>query len=87
MATEVLEDVHVAVEVMFPVVPSLYVAVAVNCCVEPTSKVVAAGVTAIDEMVLLAPVTVRAAEPLTLFTEAVMLVEPTAARGSKPRSR
>jgi len=41
-------DVHVTDEVTVAVVPSLYVAVALNCCVAPTAMLELAGDTAID---------------------------------------
>lgn len=47
VATLVSDDDHVAEEVTFAVVPLLYCAVAVNCCVEPVSKLAFAGVTVI----------------------------------------
>lgn len=53
VATLVSEEDHVAEEVTFAVEPLLYCAVAVNCCVEPASKLAFAGVTVM-------PVTVAA---------------------------
>src|ERR1700687_3753793 len=41
------DEVHVAVFVRFCVLPSLYVPVAVNCCVSPAAIEALAGVTAI----------------------------------------
>jgi len=35
VATPVFDELHVTVEVMFVVLASLYVPVAVNCCVAP----------------------------------------------------
>lgn len=52
-ATLVSDEDHVAEEVTFAVEPLLYCAVAVNCCVEPASKLALAGVTVM-------PVTVAA---------------------------
>jgi hypothetical protein len=51
VATLVFEDDHVTWEVMFCVLPSEYVPVAVNCCVAPTLIVGLAGVTEIDDRV------------------------------------
>jgi hypothetical protein len=48
VATAVLEDAHVTCVVMFCVVLSEYVPVAVNCCVAPAWMLGFAGVTAID---------------------------------------
>ena len=55
-------DVHVAEFVRFCVLLSLYVPVAVNCCVAPLAIEGVAGVTAIDTSV--AAVTVKTVEPL-----------------------
>jgi hypothetical protein len=51
VAVAVLEELHVAVEVSTFVDPSLYVPVAVNCCVAPTVIDDVAGVTAIEDNV------------------------------------
>ncbi len=53
VAAELLEDVQLAVEVTFAVELSLYVAVAVNCCVVPAAIVAVAGETEIDVSVLI----------------------------------
>lgn len=48
VATLVGEDVQVAVVVRLPVVPSAYVPVAVNCCLNPAAIDTVAGVTAME---------------------------------------
>ena len=48
VATAVLDDVQVTWLVIFCVLPSEYVPVAVNCCVAPAVMVGFAGVTAIE---------------------------------------
>ena len=53
VAVAVVEEVHVTVPEMSEVDPSLKVAVAVNCCVDPTFRCAGeAGVTAIEVRVL-----------------------------------
>ena len=84
VATEAFEDVHVTEDVTSPVVPSVYVAVAWNCCVEPAAKLVLAGVTAIDDTVADAEPTVRVAFPLTPLSVAVMVAEPAATPVASP---
>ena len=56
VATDVFEDAQVTWLVMFCVLLSEYVPVAVNCCVAPVGMVGFAGVTAIDVSVGAAPV-------------------------------
>jgi len=63
VATDVFEELHVTEFVRFWMLPSLYVPVAVNCCVAPFVIDGFAGVTAIE--VSTAPVTVRVVEPVT----------------------
>jgi hypothetical protein len=58
-ATAELATVHVAEELTLAVVPLVYVAVAVNCCVAPMAKLAALGVTAMDLMELAPEETVR----------------------------
>jgi len=48
VATEVAEEIHLAVLVRFCAVPLLYVPVAVNCCLAPAVMEELAGVTAIE---------------------------------------
>jgi hypothetical protein len=62
VATAVLDELHVTALVRFCVLLSLYVPVAVNCCVAPVASEVFAGVTAIDTSV--GAVTIRLVEPL-----------------------
>lgn len=63
VATAVFNDVHVTEPVMFWVVASENVPVAVNCCVPPLPIDGLAGVTAIE--VRVAAVTLKVVEPLT----------------------
>src|SRR5208282_6636110 len=56
------DELHIAVLVRFCVLPSLYVPVAVNCCVVPAAIEGFAGVTAIETSV--GAVTVSVVEPL-----------------------
>ena len=63
VATEVFEELQVAVLVRFCVLPSLYVPMAVNCCIVPLGIEVLAGVTAIEERT--GGVTVNVVEPVT----------------------
>jgi hypothetical protein len=76
VATLVVSELHCTVVVMFCMLPSVYVPVAVNCCVAPSGSVGIAGVTAIDTNV--AGVTVTVVEPLIVPEVAVMLVLATA---------
>jgi hypothetical protein len=62
VAADVLLEVHVTELVTLFVEPSLYVPVAVNCCVPPAAREAEDGVTEIALSV--APVTVSAAEPV-----------------------
>ena len=64
VATLVLEELQVTVLVRSNVLPSVYVPVAVNCCVLPAPKEAFAGVTAIETRV--GGVTVRPVVPLTV---------------------
>ena len=63
VATVAAEELHVAVLLRFCVVPSVYVPVAVNCCVPPLAIDGFAGVTAMDTSV--AAVTVSVVLPET----------------------
>jgi len=63
VATEVFEELQVTEFVRFCVLPSLYLPVAVNCCVLPFAIDGFAGVTVIDESTT-APVTFRFVEPV-----------------------
>lgn len=75
VATEVLEEAQVTLEVRFCVDPLEKVPVAVNCCVALRARTVLAGVTAIETKV--AAVTVKVAALLIMDPEvAVILTEP-----------
>src|SRR5208282_4375088 len=65
VATAAVDELHIAVLVRFCVLPSLYVPVAVNCCVAPAAIEAFAGVTAIETSV--GAVTVSVVEPLRLL--------------------
>jgi hypothetical protein len=84
VAVAVLELVQAAVEVTFAVDPSLYVAVAVNCCVAPAAMLGAAGVTAMEESDFTAAITVNVAVPLMPLTVAVTVLEPAATAVASP---
>jgi hypothetical protein len=75
---------QVTVEVMLVVELSLYVAVAVNCCVAPTPMLGVAGVTAMLANVFMGAVTVSTAVPLTLLRVAVILLAPAATPVASP---
>jgi hypothetical protein len=82
VATASFELVQSAVELISAVEPSLYVAVAVNCCVAPTARL---GVVGDNEMAVTAlDVTVSVAVPLTPLIEAVTVVEPVATAVASP---
>jgi len=57
VATDVLDDAHVADEVTSAVDPSLYVPVAVNCCVAPTPMLAVVGAALIETSALFGGVT------------------------------
>jgi len=82
VATPVFVELHVAVLVRFCVLPSLYVPVAVYCCVAPTSIEKFAGVTAIDTNT--AGVTVNPVVPVIAPETAWIVVFPTPAPVAKP---
>jgi hypothetical protein len=71
VANAVLDDFHVTLVVMFFVELSLYVPVAVNCCVEPAVIEGDAGVTAMDCSVV-EELTVRVAAPLVILPAALL---------------
>jgi hypothetical protein len=81
VATPVLLELQVTEVVRFTVLPSLYVPVAVNCCVNPRAIVGFAGVTAIDTS---AVVTVRLAAPLMEPEVACIVVLPLATALATP---
>ena len=82
VATVLDDEIHVAVEVRFCVLPSVNVPVAVNCCVLPTKSDAVAGVTAIDTTAGAA--TVRVVEPLKPPELAEMVVVPWAKLVARP---
>ena len=79
VATVVVADAQVTDAVRFCVLLSLYVPVAVNCCVAPLLIDGFAGVTAIDCSV--AAVTVSTVEPLTAPSVALIVLVPTRRAG------
>jgi type III secretory pathway component EscT len=81
LATPVLLELHVTELVRFCVLLSLYVPVAVNCCVAPLAIDEFAGVTAIDTS---GSVTVRAVEPLIAPNVAWIVVLPVATLVARP---
>jgi hypothetical protein len=82
VATPAAEELHVAVLVRFCVLASVYVPVAVNCCVLPLAIDGFAGVTAIDTNV--AAVTVNVVLPETVPEVAWMVVDPVPAALARP---
>jgi hypothetical protein len=84
VATVVVADVQVAVELKFFVEPSLYVPVAVNCWVAATAMLAEFGVTAMEVSVAVDADTVNIAVPLTPLMEAVMVEEPEATAVASP---
>src|SRR5579859_7619029 len=76
---------QIAVAVMLAVVPSLYVAVAVNCCVAPTWTLAVTGITAIEvKLGAAGGGTVNIAVPVTPAIVAVMLADPAATAVARP---
>jgi hypothetical protein len=82
VAIEVAELLHVAVELTLLVLPLLYVAVAVNCCVPPTGTLAELGVTATE--VTLEEVALRVADPLFPWYVAVKVAWPTVTAVASP---
>jgi hypothetical protein len=82
VAADVGSEVQVACVVIFWVVESEYVPVAVNCWVFPAAMLAVAGVTAMEDMV--AAVTVRVAVPDLPLKVAVMVAEPAALAVARP---
>jgi hypothetical protein len=76
VADEVVSEDHAAVVVRFCVLPSLYVPVAVNCCVVPDAMEGVVGVTAMETRV--AVVTVRVVDPVAVPEVALMVAAPEA---------
>jgi len=82
VATPVVSELHCTVPVMFCVLPSVYVPVAVNCCVVPSGIDGIAGVTAI--VTSTAGVTVKVVEPEIAPNVAVTLLLPKATLLTSP---
>jgi len=82
VATLVVDELQIADDVRFWVLPLEKVPVAVNCCVVPGAMFALAGVTAIDTSV--AAVTVRVADPDIAPDVAVIVVEPAATAVANP---
>ena len=82
VATDGVSELHCAVSVIFCVLPSVNVPVAVNCCVVPTEMTGIAGVTAIETRT--AGETVNVVEPLTVPEVAVTVVLPKATLLASP---
>jgi len=76
VATVGVSELHCTVPVMFCVLPSVYVPVAVNCCVSPSGSTGIAGVTAIDTSA--AAVTVTVADPVIVPDVAEIVAVPCA---------
>jgi hypothetical protein len=76
VATVCVPELHSTVPVMFCVLPSVKVPVAVNCWLAPSGIVGIAGVTAIEMSV--AAVTVTVVEPVVVPDVAVILALPKA---------
>jgi hypothetical protein len=82
VAVPVVPEAHVMEAVRFCVLLSLYVPVAVNCCVNPATTDGFAGVTAIDCSVTVD--TVSKVEPTTDPNVALMVLIPTASAEANP---
>jgi hypothetical protein len=81
-AVAVLDEAHVAEAVRFCVEPSVYVPVAVNCCVSPLATLGVAGVTAMETSA--AGCTVSVVLPVTVPDVAEIVVVPTATVAARP---
>jgi len=84
VATELFDDPQVTLDVTFAVVPLLYVAVAVNCCVEPLAKLGVAGETEIEVTVKVAAVTLSVAVAVNPSAAALMVDVPAATPVASP---
>jgi len=82
-ATAALLELHVTVAVIFPVVPSEYVADAESCCEVPLARESGDGLTAIETIT--AGVTVNTVLPLTPADVAEIVVVPTVNDVARPR--
>jgi len=83
VATLVVPELHVTLAVKFCVLLSVYVPVAVNCCVVPFAIVGLAGVTAIDTTVAGSTVSVTAGLVIP-FSDAVICELPTPTLVARP---
>jgi len=81
VATEVADELQLAVLVRFWVLPSLYVPVAVNCWVVPAAI---DGLAGLIEIEVSTGVTVSVAEPVILPAVAVIVEEPAATPVANP---
>jgi len=84
VATDVLDELQVTDPVIFCVVLSEYVPVAVNWRVEPAAMIRLAGVTAMETSVAVCGVIVNVVEPEMLPNMAVIVVVPAATAVAKP---
>ena len=82
VATAVLEEVHVTTAVRFCILLSLYVPVAVNCCVDPLTMVELAGVTTRDTNT--GGVTVKLVKPTIAPKVAEIVALPAATPDASP---
>ena len=83
VATPVADELHVTVLVRFCMLPSLYVCVAVNCCVVP--KAIEGFVGAMVNDTSAGGPTVTVVEPHTEPAQALTVAEPAAAASAVPR--
>lgn len=82
VAMLMLEELHVTVELVFCVVPSVYVPVAVNCSCSPFASVTLTGVMPSETSA--AGFTVRLAVPVKFWLAALMLALPVARAEASP---
>jgi len=82
VATRLFDELQVALDVTFAVVLLLYVAVAVNCCVDPLAKLGSEGVTAM--LVSVAATTVNVALPACPLSVAEIVVLPGESAVARP---
>jgi hypothetical protein len=86
VATAALDEVHVTDVETFAVELSLYVAVAMSCCVAPTAMLATGGVTARDVRVFAGAGTVTDALPETPLRVAVRVAEPADSPEASPEA-
>ena len=84
VATEVFDELQVTLDVTLAVVLLLYVAVAVNCCVEPLAMLGVVGETEIEVTVKVAAVTVSVAVAVNPSATALMVEVPAATAVARP---